>query len=180
MVTSWELGVFTHRVVHSFLLHSREMDLILLLFLSFSMQLCILIPDPLTELSGIYIFRLITYSSVLGLYPKRRKDIGGYFKGRYFFFFFAAFVFCVLLLCLVFASASVPPGDPAVSCEYVISRISVLCYLTTYNASSYLGAGKHPSPLDKKTCQPHYMLSLIHIWRCRRSTLCRSRWSPYH
>ena len=23
-------------------------------------------------------------------------------------------------------------------------------------------------------------LSLIHIWRCRRSTLCRSRWSPYH
>ena len=30
----------------------------------------------------------------------------------------------------------------------------------------------------------HYLLpvhlSLIHIWRCRRSTLCRSRWSPYH
>ena len=25
-----------------------------------------------------------------------------------------------------------------------------------------------------------YYLSLIHIWRCRRSTLCRSRWSPYH
>ena len=25
-----------------------------------------------------------------------------------------------------------------------------------------------------------YFLSLIHIWRCRRSTLCRSRWSPYH
>ena len=29
---------------------------------------------------------------------------------------------------------------------------------------------------------PHFTLklSLIHIWRCRRSTLCRSRWSPYH
>ena len=26
----------------------------------------------------------------------------------------------------------------------------------------------------------HINLSLIHIWRCRRSTLCRSRWSPYH
>ena len=26
----------------------------------------------------------------------------------------------------------------------------------------------------------YYNLSLIHIWRCRRSTLCRSRWSPYH
>ena len=33
-------------------------------------------------------------------------------------------------------------------------------------------------------CYKHYYivsyLSLIHIWRCRRSTLCRSRWSPYH
>ena len=28
--------------------------------------------------------------------------------------------------------------------------------------------------------QSHEYLSLIHIWRCRRSTLCRSRWSPYH
>ena len=24
------------------------------------------------------------------------------------------------------------------------------------------------------------LLSLIHIWRCRRYSLCRSRWSPYH
>ena len=24
------------------------------------------------------------------------------------------------------------------------------------------------------------MLSLIHIWRCRRLLTCRSRWSPYH
>ena len=23
-------------------------------------------------------------------------------------------------------------------------------------------------------------LSLIHIWRCRRHVVCRSRWSPYH
>ena len=32
------------------------------------------------------------------------------------------------------------------------------------------------------TCVRSVMLhlSLIHIWRCRRSTLCRSRWSPYH
>ena len=28
--------------------------------------------------------------------------------------------------------------------------------------------------------QKDLWLSLIHIWRCRRSTLCRSRWSPYH
>ena len=27
--------------------------------------------------------------------------------------------------------------------------------------------------------KPSY-LSLIHIWRCRRYAVCRSRWSPYH
>ena len=32
----------------------------------------------------------------------------------------------------------------------------------------------------KHVCPPAQNLSLIHIWRCRRSTLCRSRWSPYH
>ena len=26
----------------------------------------------------------------------------------------------------------------------------------------------------------HMYLSLIHIWRCRRYAVCRSRWSPYH
>ena len=30
------------------------------------------------------------------------------------------------------------------------------------------------------SCYWALRLSLIHIWRCRRSTLCRSRWSPYH
>ena len=32
------------------------------------------------------------------------------------------------------------------------------------------------------TLRPHHPghLSLIHIWRCRRSYACRSRWSPYH
>ena len=34
---------------------------------------------------------------------------------------------------------------------------------------------------DIYICTPVIIkLSLIHIWRCRRSTLCRSRWSPYH
>ena len=33
--------------------------------------------------------------------------------------------------------------------------------------------------LDAKAMNALF-LSLIHIWRCRRSTLCRSRWSPYH
>ena len=40
------------------------------------------------------------------------------------------------------------------------------------------GRGKQSSEISAlHHCQ---YLSLIHIWRCRRSTLCRSRWSPYH
>ena len=33
-----------------------------------------------------------------------------------------------------------------------------------------------------KTCRCNSLriLSLIHIWRCRRIERCRSRWSPYH
>ena len=31
-----------------------------------------------------------------------------------------------------------------------------------------------------KNLTTHQVLSLIHIWRCRRSYACRSRWSPYH
>ena len=30
------------------------------------------------------------------------------------------------------------------------------------------------------TEEKKHRLSLIHIWRCRRYSLCRSRWSPYH
>ena len=36
------------------------------------------------------------------------------------------------------------------------------------------------NPLFATFAASSLMLSLIHIWRCRRSTLCRSRWSPYH
>ena len=35
-------------------------------------------------------------------------------------------------------------------------------------------------PMLRDNSQTMSDLSLIHIWRCRRSTLCRSRWSPYH
>ena len=34
--------------------------------------------------------------------------------------------------------------------------------------------------LHSAALQSKWQLSLIHIWRCRRSYACRSRWSPYH
>ena len=37
-----------------------------------------------------------------------------------------------------------------------------------------------PVEVANRFCSYFSSLSLIHIWRCRRSTLCRSRWSPYH
>ena len=39
---------------------------------------------------------------------------------------------------------------------------------------------EYQQPYRRCNSQTPYSLSLIHIWRCRRSTLCRSRWSPYH
>ena len=43
---------------------------------------------------------------------------------------------------------------------------------------------ERPFSRDTRTSQQPAVavapLSLIHIWRCRRSYACRSRWSPYH
>ena len=46
---------------------------------------------------------------------------------------------------------------------------SVLC-TSVYRSSSKVYVGQLQEEL----------LSLIHIWRCRRIERCRSRWSPYH
>ena len=34
--------------------------------------------------------------------------------------------------------------------------------------------------VQSETFHTLFLLSLIHIWRCRRIERCRSRWSPYH
>ena len=53
----------------------------------------------------------------------------------------------------------------------VCSHWSEAWLLCAHNSFSHdLGAHKLPG----------FNLSLIHIWRCRRCHLCRSRWSPYH
>ena len=47
---------------------------------------------------------------------------------------------------------------------------------------SEFGAEKNAPVLVYDTSGPYTdpQLSLIHICRCRRYSLCRSRWSPYH
>ena len=39
---------------------------------------------------------------------------------------------------------------------------------------------RSPSPWSCRRWWVGCILSLIHIWRCRRLLTCRSRWSPYH
>ena len=43
----------------------------------------------------------------------------------------------------------------------------------------YMVQGDNPLEVNSES-ELDEDLSLIHIGRCRRSTLCRSRWSPYH
>ena len=52
---------------------------------------------------------------------------------------------------------------------YVIGRLVSLISNNSYVIMSCMSGSRSS-----------FNLSLIHIWRCRRSTLCRSRWSPYH
>ena len=54
--------------------------------------------------------------------------------------------------------------------------------LTLPNGDQYVGEFKYDMRHGQGTLtyDDGHKLSLIHICRCRRSTLCRSRWSPYH
>ena len=54
----------------------------------------------------------------------------------------------------------------ATSFSFLTGQVSLLCSILLCTQLLY--------------SLPLLILSLIHIWRCRRSTLCRSRWSPYH
>ena len=59
-------------------------------------------------------------------------------------------------------------------------------HTSTKKSASLSSLYKHLSRLwnfktPTSVCRwPASALSLIHIWRCRRSYACRSRWSPYH
>ena len=54
----------------------------------------------------------------------------------------------------------------------------VLCCIVYHGCAQWYTT--HMCALHRSVQNHLRCLSLIHIWRCRRSTLCRSRWSPYH
>ena len=56
-------------------------------------------------------------------------------------------------------------------------RTSLLRWVNFTRSEYYVSAPGNWSMKQALLC---LNLSLIHIWRCRRYSLCRSRWSPYH
>ena len=50
--------------------------------------------------------------------------------------------------------------------------------MTVHNTRTIQACAGGPTCITKVSVVTD--LSLIHIWRCRRTLRCRSRWSPYH
>ena len=65
-----------------------------------------------------------------------------------------------LFLCIISCRKCIPCLTAKTS--YILRRITFSC--------------KHVPAIIRHVLP----LSLIHIWRCRRYAVCRSRWSPYH
>ena len=102
---------------------------------------------------------------------------GLWLPGLYIFYYFSS---VIIQHCLHFLLSSHPIHLFLVllhksSCVHFLSVVTISpCHLTAAVTLSYT--------LHLAICKAFtdLYLSLIHIWRCRRSTLCRSRWSPYH
>ena len=83
--------------------------------------------------------------------------------------------------------------DIIIYCQHIFSSISLS--LVKYNSSTLADPYFQPKTTHLHQPSTHSLfpslsplslshslslLSLIHIWRCRRYAVCRSRWSPYH
>ena len=69
------------------------------------------------------------------------------------------------------ATTATPSGSTKV---VIVSAICLVIRSWICNRRAYI------STIRGIFDSPTTLLSLIHIWRCRRYSLCRSRWSPYH
>ena len=65
----------------------------------------------------------------------------------------------------------------AQSCEQLPLLMQFLYGVTTLRDIWHCGTLRMAEGRVRSTL---HVLSLIHIWRCRRLLTCRSRWSPYH
>ena len=68
-------------------------------------------------------------------------------------------------------------------CDFIKASVNIIDYIATFSFYIDLALQRFTKDLENADILEFFSiirLSLIHIWRCRRSTLCRSRWSPYH
>ena len=89
-------------------------------------------------------------------------------------------------VCFVLGLVKIGPGF----WRRFLNILNIILYFRYYlplerGMALYLNKLEYPPPKDA-LCQvwlilaQWFWLSLIHIWRCRRYAVCRSRWSPYH
>ena len=86
-------------------------------------------------------------------------------------------------LCLWMPVNTYPPSVTAIGKNESIPLSSIKYYRYCYTTiiGDWWIQSFHCNKFNLSTkINSIFPLSLIHIWRCRRSTLCRSRWSPYH
>ena len=95
----------------------------------------------------------------------------------------------ILFFSLFSASVHLIQGVPSSLCSFITPmKSSLLCshQRKIYSYHEHLTfPGNYRShnltdPSEILGLLDHLGLSLIHIWRCRRPRVCRSRWSPYH
>ena len=93
---------------------------------------------------------------------------------------------CGALLALLSRYSRRPQTDATLrrcSVEWTFGKWKVQCmYICTRTVHAVVKLGEVQQHRYRRTYCTFTVvtLSLIHIWRCRRDVLCRSRWSPYH
>eukprot|EP00826_Nyctotherus_ovalis_P063315 TRINITY_DN9275_c0_g2_i4.p1 TRINITY_DN9275_c0_g2~~TRINITY_DN9275_c0_g2_i4.p1 ORF type:complete len:247 (+),score=20.43 TRINITY_DN9275_c0_g2_i4:212-952(+) len=111
-------------------------------------------------------------------------------RSTYEFLGYSICSFTLILFAILFSfisAYSIRPVVPTVTTSTLRLQSSSKSTANTSNwANIYLAQYNKTPPQNLTNTQTvNYLstteyLSLIHICRCRRSTLCRSRWSPYH
>ena len=83
----------------------------------------------------------------------------------------SAFHFCV---CSFKWCSVMPTASSMFKVWHSVAAIRSVTVLQSWEETKTFSTLLFVSSLARK------LLSLIHIWRCRRLLTCRSRWSPYH
>ena len=130
---------------------------------------------------AILSFRLYEWNGLHDWY----RTLGGYKMRRFNIIFKQYLQYYLYLLVIVGILYSISPRP------FFLGLMIGTCgsLVNTYIFEIYLAKSMHKESTQMSTGSTWrylvaivacVLLSLIHIWRCRRIERCRSRWSPYH